>query len=140
MLKIKVNNMTQIEKNRRIREKGKETRAKRKDQTAKVYEIKLDKSKISKQRSYGLQRLFLEGKWFTNYIISKGITDSVSYKDYKIKKVNVKVGDKFEERELTILSSQMKQYLIKRLQSNNKSLITLKAKGKKTGKIRYKKS
>ncbi|MEM0166720.1 MAG: transposase, partial [Thermoplasmata archaeon] len=132
--------MTQIEKNRRIREKGKETRAKRKDQTAKVYEIKLDKSKISKQRSYALQRLFLEGKWFTNYIISKGITDSVSYKDYKIKKVNVKVGNKFEERELTILSSQMKQYLIKRLQSNNKSLIILKAKGKKTGKIRYKKS
>ncbi|MEM2053186.1 MAG: transposase, partial [Thermoplasmata archaeon] len=107
--------MTQIEKNRRIREKGKETRAKRKDQTAKVYEIKLDKSKISKQRSYALQRLFLEGKWFTNYIISKGITDSVSYKDYKIKKVNVKVGNKFEERELTILSSQMKQYIIKRL-------------------------
>ncbi|MEM1653861.1 MAG: transposase, partial [Thermoplasmata archaeon] len=115
--------MTQIEKNSRIREKGKATRAKRKDQTAKVYEIKLDKSKISKQRSYALQRLFLEGKWFTNYIISKGITDSVSYKDYKIKKVNVKVGDMFEERELTILSSQMKQYIIKRLQSNNKSLI-----------------
>ncbi|MEM0170397.1 MAG: hypothetical protein QXW25_03400, partial [Thermoplasmata archaeon] len=66
VLKIKVNNMTQIEKNSRIREKGKATRAKRKDQTAKVYEIKLDKSKISKQRSYALQRLFLEGKWFTN--------------------------------------------------------------------------
>ncbi|MEM3632528.1 MAG: hypothetical protein QXY52_06800 [Conexivisphaerales archaeon] len=55
------------------------------------------------------------------YIISKGITDSVSYKD---KKVNV--GDKFEERELIVLSSQMKQYLIKRLQSNNKSLIESK--------------
>ncbi|MEM0166906.1 MAG: hypothetical protein QXI46_05725 [Thermoplasmata archaeon] len=52
----------------------------------------------------------------------------------------MKVGDKFEERELTILSSQMKQYIIKRLQSNNKSLIILKAKGKKTGKIRYKKA
>ncbi|MEM3486851.1 MAG: hypothetical protein QW191_01065 [Conexivisphaerales archaeon] len=60
------------------------------------------------------------------YIISKGITDSVSYKDYKDKKV--KVGDKFEERELIVLSSQMKQYLIKRLQSNNKSLIESKGK------------
>ncbi|MEM4126736.1 MAG: transposase [Conexivisphaerales archaeon] len=38
------------------------------------------------------------------------------------------------------MSSQMKQYLIKRLQSNNKSLIILKAKGKKTGKIRYRKA
>ncbi|MEM3241781.1 MAG: hypothetical protein QXK57_02080 [Conexivisphaerales archaeon] len=54
-------------------------------------------------------------------MISKGITDSVSYKDKK-----VKVGDKFEERELIALPSQMKQYLIKRLQSNNKSLIESK--------------
>ncbi len=38
---------------------------KRKGQTAKVYEIKFDKSKISKQRFDALQRLFLEGKWFT---------------------------------------------------------------------------
>jgi len=41
-----------------------------------------------------LERLFLEGKWFTNYIISKGITDSVPYRDYKVNKVNVKVKDK----------------------------------------------
>ncbi|MEM3243741.1 MAG: hypothetical protein QXP63_04405 [Conexivisphaerales archaeon] len=69
------------------------------------------------------------------YIISKGISNSVSYKD---KKVNV--GDKFKERELIVLSSQMKQYLIKRLQSNNKTLKTLKGKGKKTGKIKYRKA
>ncbi|MEM4097644.1 MAG: hypothetical protein QXS81_03055 [Candidatus Micrarchaeaceae archaeon] len=64
-----------------------------------------DKSKISKQKSDALQRLFLEGKWFTNYIISKSINDSVSCKDYKVRKVNVKIGDNFEERELTVLSS-----------------------------------
>jgi len=78
-----------------------------------------------------LERLFLEGKWFTNYIISKGITDSVPYKDYK---VNVKVKDKFEERELRLLSSQMKQYIIKRLQNNVKALHELSKKGKKVGK------
>ncbi|MEM0287567.1 MAG: transposase, partial [Nitrososphaerota archaeon] len=92
-----------------------------------------------------LQRIFLEAKWFTNHIISKGISNSVSYTDYKVRKVNIKVGDKFEERELTVLSSQMKQYLIKRLQSNIKSLKMLKGKGrkgkgKKIGKIRYRKA
>ena len=87
-----------------------------------------------------LQRLFLEGKWFTNHIISKGITDSVPYKDYKINKVNVKVKDKFEERELRLLSSQMKQYTIKRLQNNVKALYELGKKGKKVGKIKYIKS
>ncbi|MEM0040762.1 MAG: transposase [Thermofilum sp.] len=128
------------EKNRRIREKIRATRAKRKEQTAKVYEIKLDKSKISKRRCEALKRLFLEGKWFTNYIISKGITNVVPEEDYKVNKVEIKVGDKFEERELTVLSAQMKQSLINRLQSNVKALHALKVKGKKVGKIRYKKA
>jgi len=51
-----------IEKNERIRNKGRETRNKRKTQTAKSFEIKLDKSKISKEKLSNLQRLFLEGK------------------------------------------------------------------------------
>jgi len=87
-----------------------------------------------------LERLFLEGKWFTNYIISKGITNLVPYKDYKVDKVNVKVKDKFEERELKLLSSQMKQYIIKRLQNNVKTLHKLGQNGKKVGKIKYIKS
>jgi len=129
-----------IEKNEKIKEKRRKTKEKRKTQTAKSFEIKLDKSKISKERMDNLERLFLEGKWFTNYIISKGITDSVSYKDYKVNKVNIKVKDKFEERELNILSSQMKQYIIKRLQNNVKTLHKLSKKGKKVGKIKYIKS
>jgi len=129
-----------IEKNERIRNKGCETRNKRKMQTAKSFEIKIDKSKISKERMNNLERLFLEGKWFTNYIISKGITGLVPYKDYKVNKVNVKVKDKFEERELRLLSSQMKQYIIKRLQNNVRALHELGKKGKKVGKIKYIKS
>jgi len=128
------------EKNEKIRNKGHATRNKRKAQIAKSFEIKLDKSKISKEKLNNLQRLFLEGKWFTNYIISKGITDSVPYKDYKVDKVNIKVKDNFEERELKVLSSQMKQYIIKRLQNNVKTLYELSKKGKKIGKIKYKKS
>ena len=129
-----------MEKNERIRNKGRETRNKRKVQAAKSLEIKIDKSKISKEKLDNLQRLFLEGKWFTNYIISKGITDLVPYRDYKVNKVNVKVKDKFEERELRLLSSQMKQYIIKRLQNNVKALHELGKKGKKVGKIKYIKS
>jgi len=60
-----------IEKRERIRNKGRETRNKRKTQTAKSLEIKLDKSKISKEKINNLKRLFLEGKWFTNYIYLK---------------------------------------------------------------------
>jgi len=48
-----------IEKNERIRNKGRETRNKRKAQVAKSFEIKLDKSKISKEKLDNLQSCFL---------------------------------------------------------------------------------
>jgi putative transposase len=125
------------EKNERIREKRRKTKEKRKNQSVKVFKIKFDKSKISRQKMSNLKRLFLEGKWFTNYVISQGITNLVSHRDYKIKKVKVKVGDKFEERELNLLSSQMKEYIITRLKSNVNTLAKLRKEGKKVGKIKY---
>jgi len=125
------------EKNEKIREKRRRTKEKRKNQTAKVFKIKLDKSKISKQKMNNLKRLFLEGKWFTNYVISQGITNLESHRHYKIKKVKVKVKDKFEERELNSLSSQMKEYIITRLKSNVNTLAKLREQGKKVGKIKY---
>ena len=140
MWKIKANNMANIEKNNKIKEKGKETRIRRRSQEARVFEIKFDANKISNQKFNSIRRVFLEGKWFTNYIIAKGITESIPYKDYNVKKVNIKVNDASEERELNILSSQMKEYIIKRLQSNIKALAKLKKGGKKVGKIRYIKS
>jgi len=51
------------EKNDKIRNKGNETRNERKVQTAKSFEIKLDKSKISKEKLNNLQGLFLKGKY-----------------------------------------------------------------------------
>jgi len=125
------------QKNEKIREKIRKTKEKRKSQTAKVFKIKFDKSKISKQKLSNLKRLFLEGKWFTNYVISQGIINLESHRDYKIKKVKVKVGDKFEERELNLLSSQMKEYIITRLKSNVNALAKLRKEGKKVGKIKY---
>ncbi|MGC8581337.1 MAG: RNA-guided endonuclease InsQ/TnpB family protein [Thermoplasmata archaeon] len=129
--------MTNKEKNSMISLKGRETRAKMRSQDVKVFELKFDKSKISKQKLDNLKRLFIEGKWFTNYIIAKGITNSTSYIDYKVNKVSIKVKDAFEERVLNLLSSQMKQYIIKRLQSNIKALQKLDKNGKRTGKIKY---
>jgi len=50
------------EKNNRIRNKVREAKDKS-SQTAKPFEIKSDKSKISKERITNLKRLFLGGKW-----------------------------------------------------------------------------
>nr|CCC55538.1 transposase [uncultured archaeon] len=102
--------------------------------------MKLDKSRISKGKLATLQRLFLEGKWFINYVIANGITSFEAHRDYKVDSVTVKAGDKLEERKLIALSSQMKQALIKRLQDNVRALAEQKKKGIRVGKIKFIKS
>lgn len=114
-------------------EKGRQTRERRKGQEARTFELKLDKSKVSEGRLNTLRRLFLEAKWFTNYVIAKGITNLKSHADYK-------VNNEFQDREICVLSSQMRQAIIKRLQNNVRGLAKLKEKGMKVGKIRFRKS
>jgi len=126
-----------LEKNAKIMEKRKQTLLRRRTQEAKTFELKFDKSKISKTKLAILNRLFLEAKWFTNYIIANGILNFKPHADYKVKTVPVKVGDTFQEREIQMLSSQMKQALIKRLQDNVRGLAELKKKGVKVGKIKF---
>ncbi|MFP3304370.1 MAG: hypothetical protein RXO34_03210 [Nitrososphaeria archaeon] len=65
--------MPKLEKNTKIREKRKQTLIRRRTQEAKTFELEFDKSKISKTKLAILNRLFLEAKWFTNYIIANGI-------------------------------------------------------------------
>jgi len=126
-----------LEKNAKIREKRKQTLLRRRTQETKTFELKFDKSKISKTKLTILNRLFLEAKWFTNYIMANGILNFKPHADYKVKTVRVKVGDTFQEREIQVLSSQMKQALIKRLQDNVIALSKLKEKGVKVGKIKF---
>jgi len=54
-----------LEKNAKTREKRKQTLIRRKSQEARTFELKMDKSKISKITLTLLNRLFLEAKWFT---------------------------------------------------------------------------
>ena len=76
-----------LEKNAKIREKRKQTLIRRRTQGAKTFELKLDKSKVSKTTLAVLNRFFLEAKWFTNYIIGNGVLDFKPRVDYKVKVV-----------------------------------------------------
>ena len=81
-----------------------ETKLKRQSQKCKVFEIKLDKSKLSKKALYHINRIFVEAKWYYNYVVSnKNINDA----ETKIKEVKVKTGDKFQDRKLTVLTAQI---------------------------------
>jgi len=118
-----------------IKQTLKQTRERRKHQIARTYELKLQN--LSRQDLEKLSRLFLEAKWFYNWVIA----DLSKLEDenlYKTRLVEVKTPSGFEAREIKALSSQMKQSLVTRIKESLSSLVALKAKGHKVGKLRFK--
>jgi putative transposase len=124
-------------KNENIKASLKITIAKRKTQTCRVYELKIDQSHLNQKTQEHLNRLFLEAKWFYNHMLAQDDVFNLDFDD-KIKEVPVMVNGIFELRHLDCLSSQMKQGLIKRTQDNIIGLHELKENGHKVGKLRYK--
>ncbi|MFX0090609.1 MAG: hypothetical protein ACFFBD_02510 [Candidatus Hodarchaeota archaeon] len=57
-------------KNEQIRATLRETRSRRKEMVCRTYELKVDKSKLSRTALRHLRRLFLEAKWYSNAIIA----------------------------------------------------------------------
>lgn len=132
-----------IDKNTRIKETLLATRNKRKNQICRVYELKIDESSLNNNVKNVLERLFVEGKWFFNYLI--GLSDQEDKNTLwnidaaKIKTVKVLNKDKkWEDRELLVLKSSQKSEIHKIIQSNIKTLSTLKKNGYKVGRIKFK--
>ena len=111
------------------------TKLRHKQQTCKVFEVKVDKSKLSSTTLKQLYSLFKEAKQFYNYCLSQ---KNLNNADTKIKIVPVKVKDVFEDRKLTTLTSQMKQSIKTKIFSSIYTLSTLKKKGFKVGKLKFK--
>ena len=111
------------------------TKLKRQQQTCKVYELKIDKSKLSKQSANHLNQLFKEAKWFYNYCLS---LDDVNNADTKAKSVPVKVLEEYENRDFLALKSGMKQGIKTRMFNSMSSLKALKQNGRRIGRLRFK--
>jgi putative transposase len=126
---------TALSKNQTIKATLKTTKARRTQQTCRVFEVKIDSSHLNQHTKEQLKRLFLEAKWLYNHILSQPTVFDI---DYTIAAVPVKVKDVFELRELRHLSSHMKQSLIKRTIDNSKGLARLKANGHTIGRLKYK--
>jgi len=124
-----------MKKNELIKSSLKETKEKRKSQLPRVYQLKLqDLRELDIEL---LDRLFLEAKWLTNYVVSD-IQNRLTPDTYKLKEVEVKVKDSFEKREITHLGSQIKQSIIERIEDSLKGLRESKKKGNKVGKLHFK--
>ena len=124
--------MDRLAKNQKIKETGKATRERRKDMLCRVFEVKADLSRMSKSQKNDVNTLFREAKWFRNaYLADNGLSD-------KSRSVKVKVKDVFEERELTLLGSQIKQSIIFEVKDSIRGLAMLKEKGRKVGALKFK--
>lgn len=65
-----------------------------------------------------LARLFVEAKWFYNFLVGHEDLFAADVKQlYKCKTIPVKMGEEFVDRELRCLSSQMKQGLATQIQN-----------------------
>jgi putative transposase len=127
-------------KNETIRTTLQATRMKRQRQLCKQYEFKLDKSHLGEKTEEALRRLFIEAKWYYNSIVEcKNIFDIPQCYD-KTVQLRVKVKDNFETRELTSLTSQMKQELLDRARDSIRGLSRLKASGRNVGMLKFKSS
>ena len=111
------------------------TKEKRQHQTCKVYEVKVDHSKLSSNSLKHLHQLFTEAKWFYNYCLGQ---DDVNNSDTTAKEVPVKVGDEYEIRPFTVLKSGMKQAIKTRLFNAMSGLKALKTNGYKIGRLKFK--
>ena len=131
--------MLQEEKNKIISESMKATRERRKNQVCRVYKVKVDYSRLSKQQKEDFKLLFLEAKWLSNDIIAYSKKEGNSIFDYHITDNIVRL-DKDKNPinyTLTKIGSQMKQSVLDQLKSNVKTLATLKKNGYEVGPIKF---
>lgn len=127
--------MTSSDKNSSIRESLRKTREKRLSQQCRVFKIKIDDSALSSAQQEALKMQFVEAKWISNEALgSPNLFEYVAGKKvtHKDKDGNDIVS------EIKHLGSQMKQSIVDELKSNVKTLSALKQRGKKVGRIRFK--
>ena len=122
------------EKNRKIREHGKATRERRSQMDCRVFSVKVQENRLSRAKEEKLNRCFLEAKWLRNAVVA---ADSLSLEDTSV--VQVKVNGNFETREISNLSSQMKQSVVDSVKTDVYNLSKAKKKGLKVGRLRFKK-
>ena len=125
-----------MDKYKRIKQKGKETRKRHKSQDCKVYYCKIDYSHLTKRKRDYFESLFREAKWLKNYYIA---SEDVYKESDKLQVVTVLNKYKqLEERALAHLSSQMKQGILNGIKDDIKGLSVKKNKGHKVGRLKFK--
>lgn len=124
------------EKNIGISESLKKTREKRLNQDCRVFKIKIDFASLKLNQKEAMKMQFVEAKWIVNEAIGSGDIFKYIAGKYVVRK-DKDLND--IKTELQFLGSQAKQSVVDELKSNIKTLSSLKKKGKKVGKLKFRK-
>ena len=133
-----------LEKNKLISQTKRSTIECHSTMLCKTFDVKVQENKLSKAQEKALQMIFLEQKWYKNYILDWSEKD----KENRITKFNIKQNDithkdkDMNDVPVTIkyLSASQRQCLVSRMYANIKTLHTLKTKGlQKPGKLKFSK-
>lgn len=127
--------MTNLEKNLQIKQSLAETKAKRKNQICKVFELKISKRKLSKLQKEILEMFFIEAKWIYNDVLRN---DPFNYK-YNEHKEIIKLDKNKNEikQEIKYIPSLIHQSICESVKQNILTLSKMKEKGIKVGSLKF---
>ena len=126
-----------LERNKLIGDNGRKTRLKRAKQICKTFKFKIDWDNLNLNQKETLKMMFVEAKWIYNYLLSQEDIYSFDYKN--INSITHKDKNKNDiPVNITYIKSSVKQELISQIVNQIKGLSTLKKKGYKVGKLKFK--
>ena len=121
------------EKNLKIKDTLRATKERRSQMDCRVFSVKIQENRLSRAKEEKLYRCFLEAKWLRNAVVA---TENLSLENTS--SVQVKVKGEFETREISNLSSQMKQSVVDSVKTDVSNLAKAKKAGLKVGRLQYK--
>ena len=112
--------------------------------SCKTFDVKIQHNAISIKQKEALERIFLEQKWYKNYILNwceSSPENRLSKFDTRQTAITKKDKDMNDiDVQIQYLSAQSRQCLVSRMLSNTKTIKTLSGKGyQKGGRIKYSK-
>ena len=138
-------NEERLAKNKQISQTKRDTIEHHKNMLVKTFDVKIQENQLRKEQKVALETIFLEQKWYKNYILNLCEQDRENNRITKFNTKQTKITKKDKDMNdvpvvIKYLSAQSRQCLVSRMYANIKTLHTLKVKGlQKPGKLKYSK-
>ena len=139
------NDEVRLAKNKQISQTKHETIERHASMLCRTFDVKIQENQLSKAQKEALERIFIEQKWYKNYILNWCEQDKENNKLSKFNTKQTKITHKDKdmqdvEVDIKYLSASQRQCLIARMYANIKTLHTLKVNGKQQpGKLKFSK-